>query len=161
MHQNNCSLKSSDKLEVTENILNLFSTDVFKTSKESEVSNKIMVGREDIATKNAVPSKCGNSNEPLVWGNLNLSDLEQIATDAYEETVTWQEKHISGSQWCIIAECTHLITLWNDYNPISNVSQKLLMITPSLLQQKPSRNKNRMIMPILYTSDYNNGMMEN
>ena len=79
-----------------------------------------------------------------IWGSLNLDEVNHIITSIYEECVFWRRNLFllpsgkSGKQF--IEECTRLINDWTNDAPLKPIALKALMIMPSLLLQKTSKN---------------------
>ena len=80
----------------------------------------------------------------LVWGNLSKNDLMQVINSAYEESVKWKRNLFLLPSGKIgkdyISECTRLIHEWVNESSLHLISIKALMLMPSLLLQKPSKN---------------------
>ena len=89
------------------------------------------------------------SEELAVCGLLSLSDTCQIITAIYEEVIFWKRNLFllpSGNVWNLfkrkefVEECCRLVNELVDDGPLHLNALKAMMIMPSLLPQKPSKN---------------------
>ena len=71
-------------------------------------------------------------------------DLQQVVSSTYEKVIKWKRNVFmlpsgkTGKEY--IDECTHLILEWVNDSPLQSIAIKALMIMPSLLLQKCSKN---------------------
>ena len=81
---------------------------------------------------------------PNIWGSLSLEDVTQVISAIYEEAVYWKRNLFKlpsgkpGKEY--IDECTRLVQEWINNSQLKLISLKALMIMPSILLQKPSKN---------------------
>ena len=92
----------------------------------------------------SVLADSATADDTSVWGGLSMDDLNQTVSAIYEECVYWRRNLFllpsgkAGKQF--IEECTRLINIWNNDSPLKPIALKALMIMPSLLLQKVSKN---------------------
>ena len=89
------------------------------------------------------PHLCGN-NEQVVWANWKYNALKEKVDSIYEEIVTMRRnmfKVPSGKAGKdLVNEMAFWIKQFNQQTKLNGVALKTLMILPTLLLQKPSRN---------------------
>ena len=74
------------------------------------------------------------STEIKIWGNLSIMDLQQIVSSTYEEGIKWRRNLF------MLHKCTRVILEWVNDGELQSIAIEALMIMPSLLLQKCSRN---------------------
>ena len=78
-----------------------------------------------------------------IWGRYRDKEFEENVSFIYEQIVYWKRNMFllptgkAGKQF--IDEITKLINIWTDESPMKNIAIKAIMIMPSLLLQKPSK----------------------
>ena len=78
------------------------------------------------------------------WGEYENAIFETNINDVYERIVYWRKNLFMlptgkvGKRY--IDETTRLMNAWTEDSPLKNVAFKVIMIMPSLLLQKPSKN---------------------
>ena len=86
------------------------------------------------------PSLCKNHYR---WGNYDSDLFENNLNIVYEKIVYWRKNLFllpSGKYGkAFINETTRLLNSWVDDSPLKNIAFKAIMIMPSLLLQKPSK----------------------
>ena len=93
------------------------------------------------------PITCSENDfeQPLYkWGNYGDKVFEKNLSDAYEQIVYWRKNLFmlptgkAGKRY--INETTRLMNAWTEESPLQKVAFKAIMVMPSLLLQKPSKN---------------------
>ena len=131
---------------------------------DNNVMNEVMDNSQNVidlrgeittfsADTNTLTAKKNNENNTLltntnihhhIRGNLTFGDLQQIVSAIYEESSKWKRNLFllpSGSAGKkFIDECTRMINAWNNNTPLCAVAIKAVMIFPSMMLKKPSKN---------------------
>lgn len=100
----------------------------------------------DLSATPAVADEHEDTQVPIqfIWGDLSLAEVHLNIGNIYEKIVRWRRNLFllpSGkSGKAYIDECTRLIDEWLNDTTLSSIALKSLMIMPSLLLQKSSKN---------------------
>ena len=85
-----------------------------------------------------------STRQQHIWGDLTVDEIFQIILASYEESSRWKRNLFllpSGSAGKLfIDECTKLVNAWNNNSPLKAIAIKALMLFPSMMLQKPSKN---------------------